>query len=202
MDEDDGTVVFPDEIRDYQNAELIMHYQHETECIANEDETHSITCNNEGVTEAHAYVELNCCYMQCKVCDYIKQSSSHNYTYSFTSFNNTKHYAYCECGESILSAHTFVENAIRRRCVKCGYTVALSHTHSYMYLSCYDGANHRRSCSCGESSVEPCTGVRHDDGRLHCEKCGQIVGDSILSMEDDELTMLMEKFSFYVDLHT
>ena len=206
LDADDnnpfGTAVTPRELNNYENAPLIMHYQHNTVCVDNANGTHTLTCNNEVFTEAHEIEELNCCYDNCKVCGYRTQISPHDYTHRYVSQSSTAHYAYCECGNSILQSHNFTETATHKLCTECGYRVAINHTHSYIYRPNNNGRTHRKICTCGDSSLEACLGMKQNDGKSYCIKCGQEVGGTLLlSTEDEEMAKLIEKFGFYVDLH-
>lgn len=43
----------------------------------------------------------------------------HSYTYSYTYSGVHNHIAYCECGDSILEIHNYVQSGIGHRCTKC-----------------------------------------------------------------------------------
>lgn len=72
LDEDDndqfGSIVFPREIKKYDHANLIMHYQYETYCIPINNQLHKVSCNNVETELLHEYIYQNEVYDSCICC--------------------------------------------------------------------------------------------------------------------------------------
>lgn len=207
LDQDDnnasnGSIVWPSEINDYSYAKLIMHYQYDTTYSSINDSFHTITCNNEMITESHDYSELNCCYDKCLLCNHIKQISSHDYTFRYSKLDSENHYAYCECGTYSVEEHIFEETATSKVCIDCGYREYINHEHFFKYTSCGDGMYHYKSCFCGQSTREACIGFTQIDGTANCSKCGQLIGGfgPILMNEEGLVTAVpAEGFVIYIN---
>lgn len=50
-----------------------------------------------------------------------KSSHIHDYSYRFTKYDNSTHYAYCSCGEYIMENHNFIPEKLGHRCTYCKY---------------------------------------------------------------------------------
>ena len=199
-DSDNGSIVWPIEINNYLYAKLIMHYQYDTTYSSLNDNVHSITCNNEVISENHDYTELNCCYDKCLLCNHIIQTSSHDYSFSYSKIDSNKHYSYCECGSFLIEEHDFIETSLLKQCKDCKYKEVINHTHFYTYTSCGDGMYHYKNCLCGLSTRENCIGSSENGGSENCIKCGQLIGNfGPIIMNDDEpvKNVLTENFIIY-----
>jgi len=81
-----------------------------------------------------------------------------SYTYSYSSYNVTQHYAYCSCGRYTLASHNFYYSndwdGHHRICSDCGYKVTSNHftnaTMTIKYEDYGDSTYHRCWCECGQ----------------------------------------------------
>ena len=121
LDEQDSSPVLPAEIRDYEDATLIMDYRYSTTINNINSATHTLSCNNNQFTEAHNYITVSNCLKQCSVCDY--EVETHNYLYQWKSY--TQHKTRCMCGILKLDPHVVSSNAFSNgqqyaTCLLCG----------------------------------------------------------------------------------
>lgn len=115
---------------------------------------------------------------------------THEYT-NYQSVNSSQHKVSCTCGESsVYEDHSFVAITNGQECTECGY-INLTHTHSYTYVSCGDGAYHFKQCSCGYSIREACVGLSNGITFV-CGKCRQEIGgdDGPILMGTNEIKEL------------
>ncbi len=96
-----GSIVSPREIRDYENATLIMDYRYATTTSNITNISHTICCNGEQFVEGHTLIAQSSCIDVCNVCSY--QSTHHNYEYEW--INYMRHSAECDCGDSRIEMH-------------------------------------------------------------------------------------------------
>ena len=101
LDDNDNSPVWPAEIRDYNNATLIMDYRYSTTISNTTSTNHTILCNGEYFVESHNLIFVNNCLKRCSVCE--REIYTHNYTYTWQ--NYMRHNATCSCGDSHLEMH-------------------------------------------------------------------------------------------------
>lgn len=191
LDSDDNdlsgvSIVWPSEINEYAYANLIMHYQYDTTFSPVDDSNHTIVCHGDTTIDLHNYSAINNCYQKCLICNHLQQTAAHILTYRFEQLDSTSHYAYCECGTYAMIAHNFSVSSTRKRCVDCGYTELINHTHAYTYKSCNDGMHHYKECICGISITESCVGYAQVGGDSVCARCGQTLGGEGLMLLENE----------------
>ena len=138
------------------------------------------------ITESHNYESYLPCSEKCVKCGDKNQIADHDFTYRYSSNDANTHYAYCECGLSIMAQHSFTISGMLEKCTHCN--LEKNHVHSYTYTSCKDGTTHRRSCRCGVSTYEQCLGIATSGEFTKCSKCGQFLTGGITPFfrkEDD-----------------
>lgn len=200
LDKDDnlssgGSIVFPDEIYEYDNATTILHSDYDTTLVATNDTYHTYTCNGDIYNEAHTYEVYNSCYEKCSVCNHSRQSSAHAYTNGHVSINSTQHYSYCSCGAKTTETHNFLESGEYKTCSDCGYEIEVDHVHAYVYTPCGFGLRHTKRCSCGDSTTEFCVGRAIIGEPAYCIRCGQRLNTSIgiVSTKTEEAILTITK---------
>ena len=143
-----------------------------------DETTHYAYCEcGDYVSIAHNYEPYDSCYEKCVDCGQKKQIADHDFTYRYSSNDANTHYAYCECGLSIMAQHSFTISGMLEKCTYCN--LEKNHVHSYTYTSCKDGRTHRRSCRCGVSTYEQCFGIATSGEFTKCSKCGQFLTGGI-----------------------
>lgn len=102
LDDDDndqfGSIVWPSEIRDYDNATLIMHYQYDTTATCLNSTTHQIECNGEITYEYHNYNHQNGYLDKCYICDVLNSQYMISYDISLNCQTNNYKTNYCDSG--------------------------------------------------------------------------------------------------------
>ena len=127
LDDNDNTPVWPREIRDYENATLIMDYRYATTISSTTNTSHTISCNGEQFIETHNLTTISSCLKICSICG--REVYTHNYTYTWQ--NYMKHNAACSCGDSHLEMH--ITNGVPispgspySQCILCGGLVLVT----------------------------------------------------------------------------
>ena len=121
----DGSIVWPNEINASPLLTTIMQYNKTTTVITNNDTSHSITCNNETLTETHTYLPYNACYEKCSVCEHLHQINPHSYTIYRSCNDGINHRVLCACGETKgLEPCVGIPNNGITKCKKCNQKIA------------------------------------------------------------------------------
>ena len=191
--------ILPVELASYSGLTTILHYtddedvnRYKTTVTQNGATGHTYSCDGDTYTEAHEFEAYNYCYEKCRICDYVRQVQTHDYTYRYESINELTHYGYCECGAKKEFNHNFTVSGILDICVDC--KLSKDHVHSYTYLSAMDGKMHRKMCSCGISQLELCLGITFPGSTTSCVKCGQVLnGGTVTPFGDNDEVVLFNK---------
>ena len=186
------SIVFPKELASSSHLTMILHYtdeddedKYDTNVDSDGATSHTYTCDGETYTEPHEFEAYNSCYEKCRMCDYKRQVRNHDYTYSYSPAGEEMHYASCECGAQIQTEHVFTPSGSMDICMLCFLSKA--HIHSYTYTPAIMGRSHRKTCSCGDSTIEMCIGTTFPGSTSNCIKCGQVLnGGAITPLRDDE----------------
>lgn len=119
-----GSVVYPDEIYEYTNKAIILHYDHDSTLTSLNDTYHTYNCNGSIYHEPHDYESVNSCYEKCTTCGHTHQKAAHSYN-RYATDNSTKHYAYCSCGDSVKEncVGFAMVGSTTSTCLKCGQTI-------------------------------------------------------------------------------
>lgn len=203
-----GSVVYPDEIYEYTNKAIILHYDHDSTLTSLNDTYHTYNCNGSIYHEPHDYESVNSCYEKCTTCGHTHQKAAHSYN-RYATDNSTKHYAYCSCGAVTSLPHNFTESNGYNVCGTCGYSIAVDHVHSYTarYTVALRGSTHYAYCSCGDSVKENCVGFAMVGSTTStCLKCGQTIlslktsplhCDDVVTYSQKEIAILPKKEEEY-----